>query len=245
MTQPLILICDDETHLREMVAEYLLDRGFDVAEAADAEAMRQQVEKRTPDLILLDIRMPKEDGLTALRTLRANRDVPVIMLTASAGTTDRVVGLELGADDYLGKPVDLRELEARIKAVLRRHSIMPQQTAPLVQTAAADNRVRFGPCALDLDAAQLFDADGLEISITSMEFTLLKLFAANPGRILTRDQILDHTHDRTNDPFDRSIDLRISRLRRKVEMNPAKPEVIRTVRGLGYIFDGAKAGNPA
>lgn len=238
MTNPVILICDDETHLREMVAEYLTLRGFDVQQAESAKQMRVCLSQKLPDLILLDIRMPDEDGLAALRTLRTSHALPVIMLTASAGTVDRVVGLELGADDYLGKPVDLRELEARIKAVLRRSNGEASGKSQSGKITKDVELVPFGFCELDLAGARLFDEDGTEIMVTAMEFTLLKLFIENRGRILSRDQILDHTHDRTEDPFDRSIDLRVSRLRRKVEHNPAKPETIRTVRGLGYIFDG-------
>lgn len=236
-----ILICDDETHLREMVAEYLTTSGFETIEAKSPTDLRAHLENVTPDLILLDIRMPGEDGLTALRSLRETHNTPVIMLTAASETVDRVVGLELGADDYLGKPVDLRELEARIKAVLRRHTQHDGETssvAPQPTETAQSKHVAFGQCTLDLDGARLLDADEKEIAITAMEFTLLRLFQRNPGRVLTRDQILDTTDDRGMDPFDRSIDLRISRLRRKIERNPSKPEIIRTVRGLGYIFDG-------
>ncbi|MCG8441354.1 MAG: winged helix-turn-helix domain-containing protein, partial [Caulobacterales bacterium] len=144
---------------------------------------------------------------------------------------DRILGLEMGADDYLGKPVDLRELEARLKTVLRRRS------GPAAEPATAGGgRIAFGACELDLDAATLFAADGAEIAITAMEFSLLKVFAENRGRVLTRDQLLEQAHDRSWDPFDRSIDIRISRLRRKIEANASKPELIRTVRGVGYIF---------
>ena len=234
-----ILICDDELHLREMVAEYLTARDYDVLEASNPGELRRHLTAADPDLILLDIRMPGEDGLTALRTLRATRNTPVIMLTAASGTVDRVVGLELGADDYLGKPVDLRELEARIKAVLRRKTGFSNTEISSGGPSVGSEKqmVSFGHCSLDIEGARLFGADGSEISITAMEFSLLKLFHRNMGRILTRDQILDTTDDRGLDPFDRSIDLRISRLRRKVEKNPARPEIIRTVRGLGYIYD--------
>ncbi len=243
MKQTQVLICDDEDHLREMIAEYLIARDFDVLQADGPPTLRTLLAKHTPDLILLDIRMPGEDGLTALRHLRASHNTPVIMLTAASGTVDRVVGLELGADDYLGKPVDLRELEARIKAVLRRQNPVANdvERVPAVQPAAISKEtVGFGHCALDLESARLFDKTGTEIPITAMEFTLLRLFLRNAGRILTRDQILDETDDRGMDPFDRSIDLRISRLRKKIEANAARPEIIRTVRGLGYIYDGPR-----
>lgn len=233
MIGPLILVCDDEPDLREMLEEYLLKRGFRVSLAADAGAMRAVMGKDAPDLILLDINMPGEDGLSALRSLRTANDVPVVMLTAAGETIDKIVGLEMGADDYLGKPVDLRELEARIKAVLRRRSVAVSQPV----NGTVGQRVAFGDHVLDLGAAKMTDAEGQDVPLTAMEFRLLKLFAENRGRVLNRDQILEQAHDRSWDPFDRSIDIRISRLRRKIERNPQKPSMIRTVRGIGYVFD--------
>lgn len=230
--QPHILVCDDEDDVREMVGEYLDRRGFQVTCAADAAELRQVLEGTAVDAILLDINMPGEDGLSALRSLRADSDIPVIMLTATAEVVDRILGLEMGADDYLGKPVDLRELEARLKTVLRRRTTAPADA----DGAEIEGRIPFGPCTLDLEAAQLFNPDGEEIQITAMEFSLLKVFAQNRGRVLNRDQLLEQAHDRGWDPFDRSIDIRISRLRRKIEPNAQKPEVIRTVRGVGYVF---------
>lgn len=229
--QKQIIVCDDEPDLREMIAEYLESRNYAVRTASNGEDLLKVAERTAPDLILLDINMPGMDGLSALRALRASTSVPVIMLTAAAETVDRIVGLEMGADDYLGKPVDLRELEARVKTVLRRAK------APAGTDAeSADGKVAFGQCTLDLNKAALFGGDEQEIAITAMEFNLLKVFAKNPGRVLNRDQLLEQAHDRSWDPFDRSIDLRISRLRKKIEINPAKPEIIRTVRGMGYIF---------
>lgn len=229
-----ILLCDDEPRLREMVAEYLTERGYDILEAANANEMSSTLKKDDPDLVLLDINMPGQDGLSALREMRVYSSVPVIMLTAARDVVDRIVGLEMGADDYLGKPVDLRELEARIKAALRR------QQAPVTAVAAAalsTGMVPFGQCQVDLESARLFGPEGEEIPITAMEFDLLQLFLDNKGRALSRDQILEGAHKRGWEPFDRSIDLRVSRLRRKIEVNPAKPQTIRTVRGIGYIFD--------
>jgi len=233
-----IIVCDDETHLREMVGEYLVERGYHVSEAADADVLHKKMACEAFDLVILDINMPGQDGLTALRTLRNSFDIPVIMLTAASEVIDRVVGLEMGADDYLGKPVDLRELEARIKAALRRAPDLPEAEGTLAGSAAAptDTLVPFGRCSLDLQAAKLLGEQGEEIPITAMEFSLLRVFSENRGRVLNRDQLLEQAHDRDWEPFDRSIDLRISRIRRKIEVNPTKPEVIRTVRGIGYIF---------
>jgi two-component system phosphate regulon response regulator OmpR len=156
------------------------------------------------------------------------------MLTAAGEVVDRIVGLEMGADDYIAKPVEMRELLARVRAVLRR---MPGGAPQVGEVAApATHKTRFGPCQLDLDAHKLYDAAGEEVAITSMEFDLLKAFAEHPNRVLSRDQLLDLAHNKDWEPFDRSIDIRIARLRRKIETDPAKPQVIKTVRGAGYIF---------
>lgn len=229
---PHVLVCDDEADVREMLAEYLEKRGFRVSRAGGAAELRAALEADAPELILLDINMPGEDGLSVLRSLQGGAAPAVIMLTAAGETVDRIVGLEMGADDYLGKPVDLRELAARIRAVLRRRAAAEAALPEVERT-----RFPFGRAWLDIDAAKLVGEDGAEIPLTSMEFNLLKLFARNRGRVLNRDQILEGAHDRSWDPFDRSIDIRISRIRRKIERNPGKPEVIRTVRGVGYIYD--------
>lgn len=233
-TTKTILVCDDERDVREMLQEYFQRRGFDVEVAENSEGLRNILDQKHIDLILLDINMPGEDGLTTLRNLRPQNQVPVVMLTAAGEVVDRILGLEMGADDYLAKPVDLRELEARIKAVLRRNSP--------AQLSASDNgespkTAKFGTFTLNLEAARLFSSDGNEVPLTAMEFNLLKVFAENKSRVLNRDQILEQAHDRSWDPFDRSIDIRISRLRRKIEENPQKPVIIRTVRGIGYIYD--------
>ncbi len=232
-----ILVCDDQAALRHMVAEYLTERGYDCGEAQDVPTLREKIGRRRPDLIVLDVRMPGEDGLDALRSLRAEPDSPpVIMLTGVSDPIDRVVGLELGADDYVAKPVDLRELEARIKAVLRRSERSQESPA-----AEAPETVTFGDFTLDVAAAQLTHADGRTIELTAMEFALLKVFVLHPNRVLNRDQLLDLAHHRGWEPFDRSIDLRISRLRRKIEPDPDRPRFIRTVRGIGYKFSNAPA----
>jgi two-component system phosphate regulon response regulator OmpR len=191
------------------------------------------LEIEEPNLIILDVHMPGKDGLAALREIRMASHVPVIMLTAAGDVIDRVVGLEFGADDYLVKPVDLRELEARVKAAIRRGQLSQSEE----QEKDELGTVSFGTCKLDIDSAKLFAENGEEIAITAMEFSLLRVFAANKGRILNRDQLLELAHDKEWEPFDRSIDLRISRIRKKIESNPTKPEIIRTVRGIGYIYD--------
>jgi two-component system phosphate regulon response regulator OmpR len=226
-----VLICDDEAQVRDVLAGHLARRGFRTATVAGAAELRAALAEAPPALILLDVALPGEDGLSVLRGLRAGDvRVPVVMLAAAGETVDRIVALELGADDYVPKPVDLRELEARIKALLRRAALADP-------AGGAGGRWRFGRCWLDLPAAKLYDEDGSEVPLTAMEFSLLRLFVANRGRVLNRDQILVGPHDRAWDPFDRSIDIRISRLRRKIEVNPGKPMAIRTVRGIGYVYD--------
>jgi len=222
-----VLIVEDDKQVRETVADYLEAHGFNVAQAADGEAMRKALAREVPEVVLLDVRLPGEDGLALARWLRERHDVAIIMVTAAGEVIDRVVGLEVGADDYIAKPFDLRELLARIKSVLRR-SRKP--------TAGTSRRVSFGACTLDLDRHQLIGRDGEEIPLTGMEFDLLRAFAEHPNRVLSRDQLLTLTRNREWEPFDRSIDIRIARLRRKIELDPENPKTIKTVRGSGYIF---------
>ena len=218
-----------------MLSEYLSSEGYRVVLAEDGAAMRREIESAAPDIVLLDLKLPSEDGLSLARFLREHYDVGIIMVTGAGGVVDRIVGLEVGADDYVAKPFDPRELLARIKSVLRRMQARPAVTGdePVKRT------VPFGACRLDLASHQLYGSDGAEIPITSMEFDLLKVFAENPGKALSRDRILTLTKNREWDPFDRSIDIRVARLRRKVEADPDNPQVIRTVRGVGYMFVSA------
>ena len=229
-----VLIVEDDPAIREMVAEYLGSQGYEVHQAEGGVDMREAIERELPDVVLLDIRLPGEDGLTLARYLRERYDVGIIMVTGADGVVDRVVGLEVGADDYVTKPFDPRELLARMKSVMRRLSSprAPEKAAG----GGGGERVAVGRCFLDVAAHRLLDADGQEVPITSMEFDLLKVFTQNPNKVLTRDQILNLTRNRDWEPFDRSIDIRIARLRRKVESNPGEPSAIRTIRGAGYMF---------
>jgi DNA-binding response OmpR family regulator len=244
---PAIIVCDDEPDLREAVAEYLARRGFDVRRAEDGAELRRLLAERTADLVVLDIAMPGEDGLSVARALRADSDIGIVMLSAAGDVVDRVVGLEVGADDYVAKPVDLRELLARLRSVLRRREATAAATAALPAPAAAvapapvasTKRIRMGLTWLDLDARRLTGADGQEIPLGPSEFALLRAFAERPGRVLTREVLLDLAHPRGDEHFDRSIDVRIARIRRKVEAVPERPAVIRTIRGAGYVFDPA------
>ena len=227
MASPRVLIVEDDRQVRETVADYLASHGYEVAQAGDGAAMRKALAAAAPNLVLLDVRLPGEDGLQLARWLRERHEVAIIMVTAAGEVIDRVVGLEVGADDYIGKPFDLRELLARAKSVLRRGRA---KASPTVR------RVAFGPCMLDLDRRQLIGRDGEEVALTGMEFDLLRAFAEHPNRVLSRDRLLSLTRNREWEPFDRSIDIRIARLRRKIEANPEEPQTIRTVRGAGYMF---------
>jgi two-component system phosphate regulon response regulator OmpR len=233
-----VLIVEDDASVREMLAEYLRTHGYEVAQAERGTAMREAVEKTLPDVVLLDVNLPGEDGFALARFLRERYDVGIIMVTAAAEVADRVAGLEVGADDYVTKPFDLRELRARVKSIIRRMQARPQTapSAPVPNVAATSSRVRVGACALDLASHQLFASDGNELPLTSMEFDLLKAFVERPNQVLDRDQLLTLTRNREWEPFDRSIDIRIARLRRKIEHDPEHPQAIRTVRGAGYML---------
>jgi two-component system phosphate regulon response regulator OmpR len=227
-----VLIVDDDAGIRETTGEYLSENGFDVALAADGVEMRAAIAAARPDVVLLDLNMPGEDGLSLTRWLRANHDLGIIMVTGAGEVVDRVVGLEVGADDYLAKPFDLRELRARLKAVLRRGAARRDERTAVPPA----HRVKVGRCLLDLDTHQLVDEKGGEQPLTGMEFDLLRVFVEHPNRVLSRDQLLTLTRNREWEPFDRSVDIRIARLRRKIEADPDKPAAIRTVRGAGYMF---------
>ena len=225
-----ILVVDDDDGLRSLLEQYLTTNGFEVSLAVNGVAMDEVLQSVKPDLVILDQMMPGEDGLSIARRLRGSAHLPIIMLSARGEDIDRIVGLEVGADDYLAKPFNPRELLARIRAVLRR-----KQDAIATEQPATGNMVRFGDFELDLDAQRLSKA-GVEVSLTSAEFTILQIFTSHPNRVLSRDQLMDMLKGYDRDPFDRSIDVRVTRLRRKIEVNPAEPAYIRTVWGQGYLF---------
>jgi two-component system phosphate regulon response regulator OmpR len=228
-----ILVVDDDPAVRELIREYLSDHGYAVAEADGAAAMRARLQEQVPDVVLLDVGLPGEDGLSLARHLREHHDIGIIMVSGAGETVDRIVGLEVGADDYVSKPFDPRELHARIKSVLRRYQ---RASSGAPAPSASDHRIAVGQCMLNTVSRQLFGPDGNEIPLTAMEFDLLQAFIERPGRPLSRDQILTHTQNRDWDPFDRSIDIRIARLRRKIEDDPDNPRLIKTVRGVGYMY---------
>ena len=233
--RPYIAVVEDEAVQRQMLADYLIRQNFRVTGLADGAALRRLVERELPALVMLDVGLPGEDGFALARWLREkSRRVGIIMVTAAGDTVDRVVGLESGADDYIAKPFEPRELLARVKSVLRRAAGAPAPAPNLP-------RVRIGRRILDLERRLLIDpVDGNEERLAASEFDLLKIFAENPNRPLMRDWLLEVTAHREADAFDRAIDLRITRLRRKVEIDPAHPEALRTVRGVGYMFVPSK-----
>lgn len=232
-----VVVVDDEEEIRKTLDEYLSLHGYRVSCAANGVELRNLAEQETFDLAILDITMPGEDGLSLARFLRDQTDIGIVMLTASGDVVDRIIGLEMGADDYLAKPVNLRELLARLKAVVRRTK---SRTGAIYGDDGTLKETAFGECRLNLESHKLFGADGNEIPITSMEYDLLKAFAERPDQVLDRDLLLDLAHKRDWEPFDRSIDIRIARIRRKIEQDPKKPQIIKTVRGTGYVFSPNK-----
>ena len=206
-----------------------------VSVAPDGAAMRRVMAEDPVDLVLLDLGLPGEDGLTLTRHIRAHSNVGVIIVTGSGESVDRIVSLELGADDFVSKPFDLRELLARIRSVLRRTAA----AAPELPRSGPVTTLRFAGWRLDLPSRRLFDPDGAEVALTTGEYDLLKVFADHPNQVLSRDQLLQETRNRDAGPFDRAIDMQIARLRRKIELNADRPVLIRSVRGAGYIFTPA------
>jgi two-component system phosphate regulon response regulator OmpR len=231
-----ILVVDDDPDVRAMLVEYLGSHGYEVGAVDGGSGLRAALTQTVPDVVLLDVTLPGEDGLSLARFLRDRYRVGIIMVTAAGDVVDRIVGLEMGADDYIAKPFDPRELRARLKSVLRRVQEKRDAATQTSASSAPAGRVAIGAGRLDLRSHRLFTADGEEIPITAMEFDLLKAFVDHPHQVLTRDRLLTLTRNREWEPFDRSIDIRITRLRRKVEHDAAHPTAIRTVRGAGYMF---------
>ncbi|MGS0743126.1 response regulator [Glaciimonas sp. GG7] len=229
-----ILVVDDDREIRTLLAEYLDANGLRTLTANNGVEMRRVLAEARVDLIVLDLTLPGEDGLTLCRTLRAHPtyfNVPVIMLTARGEPLDRILGLEMGADDYLSKPFEPRELFARIRSVLRRTQALP----PNMATSAAQH-IQFAGMTLDLIARHLINRDGVVVALSGAEYRILKVFLDHPNRILNRDQLLELTQGREADPFDRSVDIQISRLRQKLGDDARTPSIIKTVRNEGYVL---------
>jgi two-component system phosphate regulon response regulator OmpR len=228
-----IVIVDDDARIRDLLRRYLSQEGFDVLLAEDGRALDRILQRETIDLVVLDLMLPGEDGLSICRRLRAaGVKTPVIMLTAKVEDADRINGLEIGADDYLGKPFNPRELLARIHAVLRRR---PQNESPSAPSSADHEVIVFGAFALDLGTRSL-TLNGEDMPLTSGEFAMLKALARHPKQPLTRDKLAQLARGREFEPFDRSLDVQISRLRKMIEQDPASPKIIQTVWGVGYVF---------
>ena len=228
---PIILVVDDDHDIRSLLAEYLDGNGYQTLSASDGAGMWRVLETAKPDLLVLDLNLPGEDGLVLCRNLRAKSRLPIIMLTARSDPVDRILGLEMGADDYLAKPFEPRELLARIRSVLRRTHTLPPNLEP--QTT---RRMHFAAWTLDLSARHLLDPQGVTIALSGAEFRLLRIFLEHPNRVLNRDQLLNLAKGRDADPFDRSIDLQVSRLRQKLGDDAKSPQLIKTVRSEGYVL---------
>ena len=239
-TPSTILIVDDDRDIRSLLADYLESNGYRALAAADGGAMWKILDEARPDLIVLDLNLPGDDGLTLCRKLRAGSSLPVIMLTARNEPLDRILGLEMGAADYLPKPFEPRELLARIRSVLRRSHAMPSNTP-----SENVQQMRFSGWTLDLTARHLLNPDGMVIMLSGAEFRLLRVFLEHPNRVLNRDQLLNLTQGRDADPFDRSIDIQISRLRQKLGEDARMPQIIKTVRNGGYVLAGQVSVEPA
>ena len=228
---PHILVVDDHSEIRDLLKRFLEQHGMRVSCARDGKEMKRLLDEREFDLLVLDLMMPGEDGLTLCRELRVKSRLPIIMLTAMGEETDRIIGLEMGADDYLAKPFNPRELLARIKAVMRRTQAEIQ---PVPETLTRD--LRFDRWLLDINRRELVDEEGVGMSLSTAEFDLLKVFLERPQRVLSRDQLLDLARGREAVAFDRAVDTLVSRLRRKLERDPKNPELIKTIWGGGYLF---------
>ena len=226
-----ILIVDDDAEIRGLLGEYLQKQGYRATAVADGKGLRAAMEKSRPDVIVLDLMLPGEDGLALCRDLRARSEIPIIMLTARGDETDRIVGLELGADDYVAKPFNPRELLARIKSVLRRTRSLPDNLKP--EEAGS---YRFAGWTLDVATRNLTGADGVVVPLGGTEFRLLRIFLEHPNRVLTRDQLIDLMLSRDAAPFDRAIDVQVSRLRHRLGEDAKEPAIVKTVRGQGYVF---------
>ena len=235
-----ILVVDDEEEVRDLVAAYLTKEGFRVATAPDGTSMRRVLAEDSVDLIVLDVRLPDESGFNLVRDLRRTHDTPVILLTGKSEPVDRIVGLELGADDYLSKPFELRELLARIRSVLRRSQSKPRPSPD----APADQVKVFAGWALDQVHRQLYSPAGVEVELTGAEFELLRELVNNAQRPISRNQLLNAAQSRDGAPYDRSIDVSISRLRKKLEKDPHHPTLIKTIRNVGYVLTSVVTSKP-
>jgi two-component system, OmpR family, response regulator len=231
-----LAVLDDEADITRLLGHYLGSNGFRVSQVHSGVALMELMARDAPALVLLDLGLPGEDGFAIARQLREHWRCGLVIVTGRGDAVDKVVGLEVGADDYVTKPFDLRELLARVRAVMRRLEPAPANHAPVAAPAAERSKLRFAQWELDTAARQLRDAQGRDVPLTTGEFDLLSVFARSPGRVLSRDYLLEHTRGRSAGPFDRTIDVQIGRLRKKLELDPEDPQIIKSVRGAGYIL---------
>jgi len=229
---PHILVVDDEPEIAGLLRRYLASQGYVVSTAEGGAAMRRVMAEADIDLVLLDLGLPGEDGLALMRSLRETSSVAVIVVTGRGDAVDRIVGLEVGADDYVTKPFDVRELAARVRSVLRRTRDKPAES----ESSAPHDVIRFAGWTLDLDGRRLDSPQGAAVDLTTGEFELLAALVKSAGRVLSRDELLEATRNREAGPFDRTIDVQVGRLRRKIETDPQRPELIKSVRGAGYVL---------
>jgi DNA-binding response OmpR family regulator len=230
-TSGTLLVVDDDDGVRGLLCDYFSQQGFEVRQAVSATQARELLAEALPQLVFVDVGLPGEDGLSLARHIREQFDLPIVMVSGAGDPLDRIIGLEVGADDYVSKPFEPRELLARVKGILRRYQ---RPAEPLSDDAPRTARIP--GFELDLASRRVFRADGLELTLTRMEFDLLQVLVEHPNRVLSRDQLLNLTQNRDWDPYDRSIDIRIARLRRKLDEPPDNPQLIRTIRGVGYMF---------
>lgn len=238
MPKATILSVDDDQGLQTVVSHYLTGEGYDMLSANSGKQLMDVLQDKTPNIILLDLVLPDTDGISILAQLRAMQKIPVIVVSGKSDTTEKIVCLEMGADDYMTKPFEMRELSARIKAVLRRAEEMPAGAAPAQPASEQDNQVRFGRWVLDRAQFQLFDEKGVSADLTTGEYKLLDALVSAPNKVLTRERLFEVTRESDYDSFDRAVDIQIGRLRKKICDDPKKPQYIKTVRRAGYMFCG-------
>lgn len=238
MPKATILSVDDDHGLQTVVSHYLTGEGYEMLSASSGKQLMEVLQDKTPNIILLDLVLPDTDGISILAQLRAAQKIPVIVVSGKSDTTEKIVCLEMGADDYMTKPFEMRELSARIKAVLRRAEEVPAGATSVQAAPEQDNQVRFGRWVLDRAQFQLFDDKGVSADLTTGEYKLLDALVSAPNKVLTRDRLFEVTRESDYDSFDRAVDIQIGRLRKKICDDPKKPQYIKTVRGAGYMFCG-------
>ena len=238
MPKATILSVDDDQGLQTVVTHYLSGEGYEMLSATSGKQLMEVLRNNTPNIILLDLVLPDTDGITLLAQLRGMKKIPVIVVSGKSDTTEKIVCLEMGADDYMTKPFEMRELSARIKAVIRRTEEVPAGNSPTQDVAPQENQVRFADWILDRSQFQMFDKKGQSADLTTGEYKLLEALVSAPNKVLSRERLFELTRESDYDSFDRAVDIQIGRLRKKLNDDPKEPQFIKTVRGVGYMFCG-------